>query len=151
MATSQQNQEVDESIEKMLRLIGTMIMEIPPRELGQSDDNNGDDGDNNPIVLASLQIIEYLLRRYDIHARPNMASLLLQTFLPLQVCYPTSTTSSIFSRIVALVDLQSVPVWTFLRPLAARGAPPLSRVGLAKRVATRVCPSETTKFAEKSV
>ena len=132
MATSQQNQEVDESIEKMLRLIGTMIMEIPPRELGQNGD---DDGDNNPIVLASLQIIEYLLRRYDIHARPNMASLLLQTFLPLQVCYPTSNTSSIFSRIVALVDLQSVPVWTFLRPLAARGAPPLSRVGLAKRVA----------------
>ena len=135
MATSQQNQEVDESIEKMLRLIGTMIMEIPPRELGQSDDNNGDDGDNNPIVLASLQIIEYLLRRYDIHVRPNTASLLLQTFLPLQVCYPTSNTSSIFSRIVALVDLQSVPVWTFLRPLAARGAPPLNRVGLAKRVA----------------
>ncbi len=134
MATSQQNQEVDESIEKMLRLIGTMIMEIPPRELGESDDNN-DGGDNNPIVLASLQIIEYLLRRYDIHARPNMASLLLQTFLPLQVCYPTSNISSIFSRIVALVDLQSVPVWTFLRPLAARGAPPLSRVGLAKRVA----------------
>jgi hypothetical protein len=137
MATSQQNQEVDESIEKMLRLIGTMIMEIPPRELGQGDDNNDgdDDGDNNPIVLASLQIIEYLLRRYDIHARPNTASMLLQTFLPLQVCYPTSNTSSIFSRIVALIDLQSVPVWTFLRPLAARGAPPLSRVGLAKRVA----------------
>lgn len=134
MATSQQNQEVDESIERMLRLIGTMVMEIPPRELAQDDDNGGG-GDNDPIVLACLQIIEYLLRRYDIHARPNTASMLLQTFLPLQVCYPTSNTAAIFSRVVALIDLQTVPTWTFLRPFAARGAPPLSRVGLAKRVA----------------
>lgn len=134
MATSQQNKEIDESIQKLLRLIGTMIMEIPPQELSQG---GGDDSNDNvnPIVLSCLQIIEYLLRKYEIHARPNTASMLLQTFLPLQVCYPTSNTASIFSRIVSLIDLQSVPTWTFLRPFAARGAPPLSRVGLAKRVA----------------
>jgi len=134
MATSQQNKEMDDEIEKMLRLIGTMVMEIPPKELVQGDSGGGG-GNDHPIVLASLQIIEYLLRRYEIHARPNTASMLLQTFLPLQVCYPTSNTAAIFSRIVALVDLQSLPTWTFLRPYAARGAPPLSRAGLAKRVA----------------
>jgi len=133
MATSQQNKEMDDEIEKMLRLIGTMVMEIPPKELVQGDYGGG--GNDHPIVLASLQIIEYLLRRYEIHARPNTASMLLQTFLPLQVCYPTSNTATIFSRIVALVDLQSLPTFTFLRPYAARGAPPLSRAGLAKRVA----------------
>jgi hypothetical protein len=34
-----------------------------------------------------------------------------------------------------LIDLQSLPQWTFLRPFAASGAPPLSRVNLIKRVA----------------
>ena len=135
MATAQQNQEVDESIQKLLRLIGTMLMEIPPKELGDDSSSGGGGGDDHPIILSCLQIVEYLLRRYDIHARPNTASMLLQTFLPLQVCYPTSNTAGIFSRIVALVDLQSVPMWTFLRPFAARGAPPLSRAALAKRVA----------------
>jgi hypothetical protein len=135
MATSQQNKEIDECIQKMLNLIGTMIMEIPPRELVQVGDGNGDEEDHPIVLLSCLQIIEYLLRRYEIHARPNTAEMLLQTFLPLQVCYPTSNAGTIFSRIVALVDLQSLPTWTFLRPFAARGAPPLSRMGLAKRVA----------------
>ena len=68
MATSQQNKEIDESIQKLLRLIGTMIMEIPPQELSQG---GGDDSNDNvnPIVLSCLQIIEYLLRKYEIHAR----------------------------------------------------------------------------------
>jgi len=91
MATSQQNKEIDESIQRMLNLIGTMIMEIPPRELVQGDE------EDHPIVLLScLQIIEYLLRRYEIHARPNTAEMLLQTFLPLQVCYPTSNAGPSF-------------------------------------------------------
>jgi hypothetical protein len=134
MATSQQNKEIDQSIEKLLHLISTLIMEIPPQEFSQDYNNNNNN--NNPILLSSLQIIEYLLRRYEIHARPNTSAILLQTLLPLQVCYPTSkTTSSIFSRIVSLIDLQMIPTWTFLRPYAAKGAPPLSRMGLVKKVA----------------
>jgi hypothetical protein len=133
MATSQQNKDVDDKIESLLRLISTVLMEIPPKEL---TDDHDSDTNNNPIVLSCLQIIEYLLRRYEIHTRPSTSSMLLQTFLPLQICYPTSpVTSSIFSRIITLIDLQSLPQWTFLRPFAASGAPPLSRANLVKRVA----------------
>ena len=142
-ATSQRNLQIDKSIERLLILIMTMVNECPPpaaaaAAAGTGDNNESSENINsNPVLLSTLQIIEYLLRQYSIHTRPATASMLLQTFLPFDIVQQGTTTSypAIYSRLVSLIDLQTIPEWTFLRPHAARGAPPLGRGGLAKRVA----------------
>ena len=130
-STSAQNVQIDKSIGNLLKLLMTMVAECPPPTDAKE---GGSDVNSNPILLSCLHIVEYLLRRYEINTRAQTASLLLQTFLPLQVIYPTSY-PQLFSRLLSLVDLQSVPEYTFLRPFAAQGAPPLVRGILAKRVA----------------
>lgn len=73
---------------------------------------------------AVLRVMEYLLRRYDIHV--SSPHLLLLTCLP-------QHEAPFFARILQLVDLSAMPMWTWLRPYAAAGAPPLSRSAIANR------------------
>jgi hypothetical protein len=115
-STPQQNKEIDVSIDKLLQFLTTVVAECPP----------SDDVESNPLLMASLQIIEYLLRKYEIHARDSN---LLTVFLPLITTYP-----QLVARALGLLNLQSVNggMWYFLRPYAAAESPPVNRVVLAK-------------------
>ena len=118
-ATLDQNKEVDETIDKLLQLLTTCIAECPSVK----------EAEENPSLLASLQIIEYLLRKYDIHARDSN---LLSVFLPIFSSYP-----ELLQRALGLINLQSVNggMWSFLRPYAAAESPSVNRVVLAKAAA----------------
>ena len=99
--------------------MGTMAVQTPPPP--------GDEADlsDNPTLVAALSVIEYLIRQYQIHANHLTAGRLLYTLLPLQVVRPTAY-PGVFGRVLSLVDLQELGL-TFLRPYAARGAPPVTR------------------------
>lgn len=115
-STAEQNKEVDASIDKLLQFLTTAVAECPP----------SDEVDDNVLLMASLQIIEYLLRKYEIHARDSN---LLTVFLPLISTYP-----QLITRVLGLLNLQSVNsgMWYFLRPYASAESPPVNRVVLAK-------------------
>jgi U3 small nucleolar RNA-associated protein 10 len=133
-STPAQNVEVDKNLERLLDLLMTMLAEQSPPPASSTSGEEEYDVNSNPILLACLHVIEYLLRKYNIHSRPQTARALLQTFLPLQIT-TTSAYPQLFQRVLALVDLQSMPEWTWLRPYASMGSPPLNRVTLAKHVA----------------
>lgn len=115
-STADQNKEIDASIDKLLSFLTSVVAECPP----------SDEVEDNPLLMASLQIIEYLLRKYEIHARDSN---LLIVFLPLITTYPQLVT-----RVLGLLNLQSVNggMWYFLRPYASAESPPVNRVVLAK-------------------
>lgn len=66
-------------------------------------------------VTSCLHVVEYLLRRYDIHVRPKTAATALLVMLP-------HHEDPFFLRLLQLIDLASMPAWAFLRPYAAPGA-----------------------------
>ena len=133
-STLQENELVDASIVQLLKLLMTMVTEcIPPPSSSSSEDNNINS--KNPILLSCLHIIEYLLRKYEIHTRPLTSSMLLQTILPLQIIHPSSYYTQLFKRVISLMDLTLLPTWTFLRPYVAQGAPSVNRNMLSKFVA----------------
>lgn len=131
-STLQENELVDASIVQLLKLLMTMVTECIPPPSSSSSEN--DYINSNPILLSCLHIIEYLLRKYEIHTRPLTSSMLLQTILPLQIIYPSSYTQ-LFKRVISLMDLTLLPTWTFLRPYVAQGAPSVNRNMLSKFVA----------------
>ena len=134
-STLQENELVDASIVQLLKLLMTMVTEcIPPPSSSSSDDINIINS-NNPILLSCLHIIEYLLRKYEIHTRPLTSSMLLQTILPLQIIHPSSYYTQLFKRVISLMDLTLLPTWTFLRPYVAQSAPSVNRNMLSKFVA----------------
>lgn len=128
--TFQDNITIDKSIEKLLKLLMSMVTECPP----PSSSENDNDINSNPILVSCLHIIEYLLRKYEIHTRPTTSRMLLQVFLPLQIIHTTAY-PMIFSRVLSLIDLTTISEYTFLRPYASLGSPPLNRGLLAKHVA----------------
>lgn len=128
--TFQDNITVDKSIEKLLKLIMSIVTECPP----PSSSENENDINSNLILVSCLHIIEYLLRKYEIHTRPSTSRMLLQVFLPLQIIHTTAY-PMIFSRVLSLIDLTTIAEYTFLRPYASLGSPPLNRNLLAKYVA----------------
>ena len=80
-------------------------------------------------ITPCLHVMEYLLRRYDIHARPTTASTTLLATLP---CHE----EPFFLRLLQLIDLASMPTWSFLRPHAAPGATTaVPRTVIAKQLA----------------
>ena len=119
-ATPAENRKVDATINELLGLLMTMVMEHPP--LSARID---------AAITSTLQVLEYLVRHHRIHARPATASALLVCLLPLQASCPAAY-PALFPRVLALVDLGSMPEWTWLRPYAARGGPPLTRGAVAK-------------------
>jgi len=134
-STLQENELVDASIVQLLKLLMTMVTECIPPPSSSSDDDINNINSNNPILLSCLHIIEYLLRKYEIHTRPLTSSMLLQTILPLQIIYPSSYYTQLFKRVISLMDLTLLPTWTFLRPYVAQGAPSVNRNMLSKFVA----------------
>jgi len=128
--TFQDNITIDKSIERLLKLLMSMVTECPP----PSSSENENDINSNPILVSCLHIIEYLLRKYEIHTRPSTSRMLLQVFLPLQIIHTTAY-PMIFSRVLSLIDLTTISEYTFLRPYASLGSPPLNRNLLAKHVA----------------
>lgn len=129
-ATQARNAAVDESIDGLLRFLMTCVVECPPSSIGGAVTDTTNDMVDNPFLLRSLQIIEYLLRKYEIHSRDNIR--LLPVFLQLISSYP-----GVVQRVLGLLNLQSVNggMWTFLRPYAAKESPPLNRTVLAKGAA----------------
>ena len=125
-ATQAQNADIDKSIDGMLQFLMTCVAECPP----PPPSSDGAAIVDNPFLLHSLQIIEYLLRKYDIHSRDN--SNLLPVVLPLLSSYP-----NVIQRVLGLLNLQSVNggMWSFVRPYAAAESPPLNRTVLAKGAA----------------
>eukprot|EP00537_Pseudo-nitzschia_pungens_P009892 CAMPEP_0172381836 /NCGR_PEP_ID=MMETSP1060-20121228/71153_1 /TAXON_ID=37318 /ORGANISM="Pseudo-nitzschia pungens, Strain cf. cingulata" /LENGTH=2325 /DNA_ID=CAMNT_0013109625 /DNA_START=9 /DNA_END=6986 /DNA_ORIENTATION=+ len=69
----------------------------------------------NSNLVSCLNVIEYLLRKYDIHIRPKTASTMLLAILP-------HHEEPYFLRILQLIDLANLPEWAFLRPYAIPGA-----------------------------
>lgn len=72
----------------------------------------GNTGTNSKQTTTScLHVLEYLLRRYDMHLRPSTAKEALLVLLPLHE-------EPYFLRLIQLVDLATIPEWNFLRPFA---------------------------------
>ncbi|KAL7469679.1 hypothetical protein ACHAXS_009933 [Conticribra weissflogii] len=141
-ANTQQNQQVDEQIDQLMTLLATCLCECAPPSTFAVDEQA--QNMNDPILMAVLQIVEYLIRHYQIHARPHTAHMMLRTFLPVHLIYP-----QLFQRVLSLIDLTTAGgsvgsgkknatmsggagTWAFLRPYAASGAKPINAKGLAK-------------------
>ena len=96
-----ENDKVDKRIEDLLFRI-SLVMSYS----GSSKNNN---------LVSCLNVIEYLLRKYDIHIRPKTASTMLLVMLP-------HHEEPYFLRMLQLIDLANLPEWAFLRPYAIPGA-----------------------------
>jgi hypothetical protein len=102
LLTPTQNQAIDKTIEELIyRLSLRMSADVH---------NNG-----NNSMSSCLHVIEFLLRKYDIHLRPQTACVSLLTMLP-------HHEEPFFLRLLQLIDVANMPEWTFLRPYAVPGA-----------------------------
>jgi len=98
-----ENQKIDKRIEDLLFRL-SLIM--------RCSENNSDTNNN---LTSCLNVIEFLLRKYDIHIRPNTASTMLLVMLP-------HHEEPYFLRMLQLIDLANLSEWAFLRPYAFSGA-----------------------------
>ena len=98
-----ENEKIDKRIEDLLFRL-SLIMRCSE---GSSDKNNN--------LASCLNVIEFLLRKYDIHIRPKTASTMLLVMLP-------HHEEPYFLRMLQLIDLANLPEWSFLRPYAIPGA-----------------------------
>jgi hypothetical protein len=106
LLTQSQNEKLDRKIEDLLYRLALHI----------NDDSAQDNGNGIATVSSScLHVVEFLLRRYDLHLRPITASATLLAFLP-------HHEEPFFLRLLQLIDLASLPEWAFLRPYAVPGA-----------------------------
>lgn len=112
LSSAAENDKIDKLIEDLLHRL-SLVMGY-----------NGSTNSNN--LVSCLNVIEFLLRKYDIHIRPKTASTMLLTMLP-------HHEEPYFLRILQLVDLASLPEWAFLRPYAVPGAR-LGRSIIAQKV-----------------
>ena len=113
LATASENDKMDVLIGDLLSLLSTAM--------GESSSTS-----TTSCFSSSLHVLEYLLRRYDIHLRESCMERLLICVLPFHE-------EPLLDRVLQLVDLARLPTYTFLRPFAAEGAPPPTRTILAKR------------------
>ena len=102
-----ENKQVDKHVEDLLYRISLVM--------GQSSSSGSSKKNNNDNLLSCLNVIEFLLRKYEIHVRPKSACTILLTMLP-------HHEEPYFLRILQLIDLASLPEWAFLRPYAIPGA-----------------------------
>ena len=106
LLTASENEKVDKLIEDLLYRLALRMT-------------------SRKTLASCLHVIEFLLRRYDLHARPKTAANAILVLLPLHE-------EPFFLRLLQLVDLASLPEWAFLRPFAAPGAK-LSRQTISKQ------------------
>jgi hypothetical protein len=109
LLTSAENEELDKKLQDILFRLAVWMT-----------------SKQKTTTTTCLHVVEYLLRRYDIHIRPNTASSILLATLP---CHE----EPFFLRLLQLMDLANLPTWAFLRPYAAPGAK-LSRHVLSQQV-----------------
>lgn len=108
LLTSADNEKVDSLIEDLLYRLALHM--------------------NKRATTAScLHVVEFLLRRYDIHLRPKTATTALLVMLP-------HHEEPFFLRLLQLIDLASMSTFFFLRPYAIPGAK-LARPIIAKQAA----------------
>jgi hypothetical protein len=101
LVTAAENERTDELVESLLYRLALRM---------------GSTANNSKVTTAScLHVVEFLLRRYDMHLRPKTAGTALLVMLPLHE-------EPFFLRLVQLIDLANMPAWAFLRPYAAPGA-----------------------------
>ena len=105
LSSKAENEQRHQTIGELLMLLGTTMAE-------------------SMAAPSCLHVIEYLLRRFDIH---------LTCIDSLLISMLAHHEQPVFSRILQLVDLANQPTWYFLRPFAAPNAPPVSRRIIAKR------------------
>ena len=101
LLTREENEQLNKTIRGLLNLIGSVLQESSSRS-------------STSIYSSCLHVIEYLLRRYDIHI--CNAQDFIVAFLPYHH-------DVLFARILQLVDLASMPTFSFLRPYSAAAAP----------------------------
>lgn len=100
LANTAENERIDKLMEDLLYRLALRM---------------GSAASNSNVTSAScLHVVEFLLRRYDMHLRPKTAGTALLAMLPLHE-------EPFFLRLVQLIDLASMPAWAFLRPYAAPG------------------------------
>lgn len=105
LSSKAENEQRHQTIGELLMLLGTTMAE-------------------SAAAPSCLHVMEYLLRRFDIH---------LTCIDSLLISMLAHHEQPVFSRILQLVDLANQPTWYFLRPFAAPNAPPVSRRIIAKR------------------
>ena len=100
LQSAAENDKTDKSIEDLLYRISLVM-------------GNNSSKSNN--LAPCLNVIEFLLRKYDIHVRPKTASTMLLALLP-------HHEEPYFLRMLQLIDLANLSEWAFLRPYAIPGA-----------------------------
>jgi hypothetical protein len=121
LLTPAANEKVDKILESLLYRLSLRM---------------GSAANNSKTTTAScLHIVEFLLRQYDMHLRPKTASAALLVMLPLHE-------EPYFLRLVQLIDLASMPAWSFLRPYAIPGAK------LARQVISKQASKDTALLRE---
>ena len=101
LLTAAQNAAIDQKVSKLLSHLSTTLHD-----------------------KLSLDVLEYLIRRYDVHLR-NGPELLLASL--------AVHDTFLFSRLLQVVNVAESQLLFFLRPHAAPGAPPVPRGLLAKQ------------------
>lgn len=127
LMTSSQNQSIDTHIVALLKSISILLY--------------ADKDDSSTQVLV-LHVIEYLVARYDIHARDKTAHFLLMVTLPFH-------SSPFFLKIIKLIDLASIcnQQWVFLRPYAGKNVEgTVPRTEFAKQIG-----KSTSRIGEKFI
>eukprot|EP00934_Nitzschia_sp_Nitz4_P001436 Nitzschia sp. Nitz4//scaffold231_size31564//6377//13062//NITZ4_007939-RA/size31564-augustus-gene-0.27-mRNA-1//-1//CDS//3329543290//1436//frame0 len=112
MQTKEENSKIDSAIQELL-------YRLAPRM-----------NTSKSVTSSCLHVVEFLLRRYDLHLRPALVHTALLVLLP-------HHEQPFFLRFLQLVDLASLPIWIFLRPYAV----PNARVGrdaISKQVSKNV-------------
>ena len=105
LSTKAENEQRHQTIGELLMLLGTAMAETT-------------------AAPSCLHVMEYLVRRFDIHL--TCVDMLLVSML-------AHHEQPVFSRLLQLVDLANYPTWYFLRPFAAPNAPSVNRQIIAKR------------------
>ena len=91
----------------------------------------------------ALHVLEYLIRRYDIHIRQNTAHALLLSIWPhyesLSNPQMTNLSFSVSNRILELINIAEISdqMWIFLRPYASSSMAPPTRSIFAKHCAKK--------------
>lgn len=118
LATISENDKIDSIIQDLFSLLSTAMCE---------DESTTTTSSSTSCFSSSLHVIEYLLRRHDVHAREATACMLITCVLPLHE-------EPVFGRVLQLVNVASLPTFSFLRPhaAAATSAPLPNRTLLAK-------------------
>lgn len=96
LLTKQENESLDEVIQQLMYRLGVHMT-------------------NADLVAPGLNVVEYLIRGFDLHLRPKLVSTVLLVWLP-------HHENAYFLRWIQLVDLVSVPTYTWLRAYAIPNA-----------------------------